>query len=80
MADIATLLRADQKKLYRRIDALLVRLRRWLEEDGVAADVVGFLLAEDAGWPSEIDDGATMTAETTTARPSIAQGARRGTR
>jgi RNA polymerase sigma factor for flagellar operon FliA len=43
VADVARALRLDQPSLYKRIDRLLVRLRRILEEDGISrADVREF--------------------------------------
>jgi RNA polymerase sigma factor (sigma-70 family) len=48
LADIATLLRLDQKALYRRMDRLLERLREALENDGVTASAVLELLDNPA--------------------------------
>jgi RNA polymerase sigma factor for flagellar operon FliA len=46
VADIARALHLDQKPLYRRLDQLLGRLRRALEEDGVGEREAGALLHE----------------------------------
>jgi RNA polymerase sigma factor (sigma-70 family) len=77
VADIAVLLRLDQKKLYRRIDGLLRRLRLQLDADGVASDVLDRVLSDDGEWPAYADD-VDGSGGTLTARPSIPQGVTRG--
>lgn len=48
IADVARVLRLEQKPLYRRLDRLLQRLRTDLERAGVSADAVAGLLAHRA--------------------------------
>lgn len=50
VADIARILKLDQKPLYRRIDAIKERLRELLRQQGVTDEIVGDLLSEDGLW------------------------------
>lgn len=47
VADIARLTGADQRRLYRRIDAVLARFRQELERSGITWDVAAAVLQED---------------------------------
>jgi RNA polymerase sigma factor for flagellar operon FliA len=74
VADIATILRLEQKALYRRLDRLLLDLRRALEAEGIDAAAVRDLLdspAVEVAWTS------VPRPETVAPRPSIAKGASR---
>lgn len=71
VAAIATMLRLDQKSLYRRLDRLLRDLRAGLEARGVSAAEVTDLLGDG---PLEVERGAAAP-ETGPGRPSIARGA-----
>jgi RNA polymerase sigma factor for flagellar operon FliA len=73
VADIAKILHADQKALYRRLDRLLAQLRLGLEREGIDAGAIAAVLEDPAiqfEW-----DGVT-SGETGTPRPSIAEGSR----
>jgi RNA polymerase sigma factor for flagellar operon FliA len=66
VAEIAALLRLDQKALYRRLDRLFISLRRELERHGLRAQDV---IALTADWPDR-DEAPEIAA----ARPSIGKG------
>src|SRR5258708_11804305 len=71
VADIATVLRLDQKSLYRRLEKLLRQLRAGLESDGVTpAEVREVLDATTVSWDLE-----RREMERSRPRPSIGKGA-----
>ena len=68
VAEIAAMLRLDQKALYRRVDRLLLELRRGLEAEGVAADAVLEMLESPAvtiDWGREGERENGMTSPST---------------
>jgi hypothetical protein len=58
IADIARLLQIEQKPLYRKVDALLARLREALETEGVSAGDVAAMLGggAEAGRANPVPD------------------------
>jgi RNA polymerase sigma factor for flagellar operon FliA len=70
VADIASMLRLDQKPLYRRLDRLFQDLRRQLEARGIMADDVRQLTGN---WDAESPDAPPV--ESFPPRPSIGKGA-----
>jgi RNA polymerase sigma factor for flagellar operon FliA len=80
VAEIAGALRLDQKRLYRRIDALLGSLRRRLETAGIGADDARDLLAHVQARMDEMSPFDAALAEIRAAKPSMEQGASSGAR
>jgi RNA polymerase sigma factor for flagellar operon FliA len=73
VADIASLLHADQKGLYRRVERLLRQLRDALEADGVDADSVVEMLESPA---VSVDWSSLPPAGISSSRPSMTKGPR----
>jgi RNA polymerase sigma factor (sigma-70 family) len=71
VADIAAMLRLDQKPLYRRVKRVMEELRDALVAAGMGADVVRDLLQSPA-----VSVDWSVRAETPPPRPSIAKGGR----
>jgi RNA polymerase sigma factor for flagellar operon FliA len=71
VSEIASMLRLDQKPLYRRLDRLFQELRRQLEAQGIKAEDVRELTGE---WTSG-EDSSVGANESAGARPSIRKGA-----
>jgi RNA polymerase sigma factor for flagellar operon FliA len=72
VADIAAMLRLDQKSLYRRVEQLLRDLRKGLEAEGIDGTSVLEMLESPA---VNVDWGGQQPAEKTMPRPSTRKGA-----
>jgi hypothetical protein len=76
---IAARLRLDQKKLYKRLDKLFVRLRTALAEAGLRArDIADLLSHSDSEVSIDLSSRSTAPAGKTAAKPSHRTGRKRG--